>query len=269
MRLISIMKNLKGFSECKKRFCVFSIVLVFSLLMMADAYAFGIATNYGSETVNIPIAQKTADWSFRLQNMENGELPVIIAVTSDGNIARLLNSTSVVLMPNTTNNAFIVELDLPADAKNGDSYNVTVYVNGKGNETGQVVMGQGIGKTFTVNAVGENPPVHVPPAGNAGNGNVWNADVVNQTIKNQTSNMMQPISNQSNLTQPHVNQTSKALVNSSAEENNTASGDMDYTMAYVVIALVPMAIAGAGYYWYRKRKKELLNQYPQYYYPSY
>lgn len=137
-------------------------VLVFSILV-AQAYALGIATDYGSDVIELPITQKVAYYSFRLQNMENKSKTVMIYASGRGGIIpALLNKTEYTLQPMTRSVEFLVELLIPEDARIGSSYEVSVDIVQVSDETGQVVLGQSIGKKFTVNIVSEESPIYIP-----------------------------------------------------------------------------------------------------------
>jgi hypothetical protein len=142
------------------RFPLVATILVFSL-MVANAYALGIATDFGSETVRIPVTQKTAYYSFRVQNMENRSIPVIILVYSD--MAILMNDSAFTVPPNSTGAEFLIRITLPDYAGIGNVYNISYDVKEAGeDESGQVTLGQGIGKSFRVAVVDPSNPDYVP-----------------------------------------------------------------------------------------------------------
>jgi len=136
-------------------------LVVFSLLV-TDAYAFGIATDYGSDLINVPITQRTAIYSFRLQNMDDSEMRVSVIVESEDNIARLMNESEYLIPAMSRGVEFLIELSVPNDAQIGNIYNVSFNVKQSGSEDGQITIGQGMGKDFQIRIVSENMEEYAP-----------------------------------------------------------------------------------------------------------
>ena len=191
-------------------------ILIISIILCSYAYALGIATDYGSEVVNIPLNQKTAFFSFRLQNMEDEETTVMIDVNSEKNITKLLNESKYTLAPVTRGSEFLIELTTPEDAKEGDVYNVTISIKQVSKQEGQVKVGQGIGKKFQVKIEGNESPFYSPLKREE-----------SRKIINETENSSSP--------------TSFAIV----KENN-----VDFSIIFAVLIILTVLIA---VYLYRRR----------------
>lgn len=139
----------------------FPLVAILMLsLVVANSYALGIATDYGSETIKVPITQTEAYYSFRIQNMDDKSVPVLIFVDSD--MASLMNESANIIPPKSTGVEFLIRITLPESAGLGDVYNVSYNIKQASTEGGgQVTLGQGIGKSFKVLVVDPSNPDYV------------------------------------------------------------------------------------------------------------
>lgn len=142
-----------------KKLALITILLV--LVGVKTVYGLGIATDYGSEKIGLLVGTNHVEYSFRLQNMGEDEVDVEIHVTSDNNTAKLRDEKPVyTIPPKTTDNEFIIDLDLPEDAKAGDAFDITYTVNVVPKAEGQVSIGQAIQKSFEVRIV-EKPAKNI------------------------------------------------------------------------------------------------------------
>lgn len=191
-------------------------IVIAMMIVPTLGLALGIATDYGSEVVNVPLNQKTAFFSFRLQNMEDEEATVMIDVNSEKNITKLLNESKYTLAPMTRGSEFLIELTTPEDAKEGDVYNVAISIKQVSKQEGQVKVGQGMGKKFQVKIEGNESPFYSPLK-----------RVESRKIVNETESSSLP--------------TSFAIV----KENN-----VDFSIIFAVLIILAVLIA---VYLYRRR----------------
>ena len=135
-----------------KKLALVMVLLV--LITIKTVYGLGIATDYGSEVIELPIGTYHGEYSFRLQNMGEEEVNLDIHLASDNNIAKLKDEKPIfTLLPKTTDNEFIIDLDLPDDAKIGDVFEVAYTIKEVSESEGQINVGQAIQQRFEVKVV--------------------------------------------------------------------------------------------------------------------
>ena len=135
------------------------LTLIITLTLISGVYALGIATDYGSDYLRLPQGTKHYKYSFRIQNMEDGALPVRIELNDPNGVAKLVGETDeYIIQPKTTDNEFFFDITLPQKAEIGEKYNIKYKIRTGSSGKGQITFGRAVGKEFTIEVIksGEN-----------------------------------------------------------------------------------------------------------------
>lgn len=147
-----------------KKIFTFLAISLFVILSLANfAVAFGIASSSDSFTIS-PGETKTT--SLRLQNMVGEEdINAIANITKGYEIADIIGSNKYLVKFGTKDTEIPIRIQVPADAKIGSTYSITISIRtvASGDSQG-VAFGTGVDQTFTALVVAETEePLNLTP----------------------------------------------------------------------------------------------------------